>query len=181
MMDVLRFQSIGAGVIQQCRQQAVWVHTLSCRNATHFESYPYIYLKLPASACHMHCSSQYPFPNNVQWLVNVNPQKEWTYFFPLLAGFKLLFCSGCQVFPFHKLRLVLWLAVVDLCPLTNDNTTPKGVTFLIILVQEADIQTVTHLIFCELFWNTQSMKEKFVLTNMQFVCQFIDNKFIVEN
>jgi hypothetical protein len=109
----------------------------------------------------------------------VNPQTV-NIPFPLLAGFKLLFYSVCQTFPFHKPRPVLWLAVVDLRPLTNDNATAKGVTFFITLVQEADIQTVTHLIFCELE-HTQSMKVKFVVTNLQFVCQFIDNHFIVEN
>lgn len=76
----------------------------------------------------------------------------------------------------------------------NDNMTPKGVTF-IILVQEAviDFQTITPILYHELFRNplcTHTMKVKFVVddligrtvANLHLVCHFTDNHdLIVEN
>jgi hypothetical protein len=71
----------------------------------------------------------------------------------------------------------------------------KGVTILIIPIEKAarDLQTVTPVLFHELFWNqpctniteAKSVMDDFIdrtVTNLQLVCQFIDNQFpTVEN
>jgi hypothetical protein len=47
------------------------------------------------------------------------------------------------------------LVVVNPNFTTNDNVTQKGITSFMITIQEAvtDIQTVTPMLFPELFWN----------------------------
>lgn len=179
----------------------VWEQALSCSNRTPFDSSLAFSLNYQLQPITQLLTVTFTIYHNIPFLKML---KDWSMWIPKQCehtfsnywlSFKLLFDSGYQAFPFHKLRFALWLAMVDPYFIMNENMTPKDVVIIMILVQEAvtDFRTVTSMLFHELFWNPpciNTMKVKFVVddligrtvTYLQLVCHFTDNHaLVVEN
>jgi hypothetical protein len=74
------------------------------------------------------------------------------------------------MFPFHTLVFAFWRVIVDPHLVPSNNAPKKGLTFIMIVVQQAlaDCKIVALVLSCELFWNpscTNFMKAKSVLNN----------------
>jgi hypothetical protein len=80
MADVLRSQSVAAGVFKQCGQQYGNRHCYAAAPCI-VSFFLGIYFKSPASACHeachsiVHCLLLYHFPDNAEGLIPANSIK----------------------------------------------------------------------------------------------------------
>jgi hypothetical protein len=63
-------------------------------------------------------------------------------------------CSKVEGIAWLTLMFALYLVVMDPCFITSGLVTQKGITILVMAVQRAitDVQTITCMLFCELFW-----------------------------
>jgi hypothetical protein len=107
----------------------------------------------------------------------------WASLFLLLAEIWTSLWHGTSEFLFHALAFALRLIIVDSPFDSRDNATQRDITILVLRAQKfvTDIQTVTPLLFRELFQNlswTDTMEVKSILdnvtgktiTNLQLVC-----------
>jgi hypothetical protein len=91
------------------------------------------------------------------------------------------------MFPFSTLLLILWLAMMDPCFVTSDDSVSEGIMVVTTVIQMflADVQLYLFMQHCLLFrdWScTDLVKPKHVVddflgrtvTNLQMICHIIN-------
>jgi hypothetical protein len=104
MVNVIRCQSVGAGVCQQW--PAVWGQALLCNNTTPLTVVLWVTrFSFSCSHYNIHWLASHPFPDNAQRMVPANLRNNIIITFPIVGWDLNLFLTG-YVKCFHALTLL---------------------------------------------------------------------------